>query len=54
MDAGFDVLALKQHLLKIHAVPRFRQKLLLHGVSLQEDVLLDSPMDLQPPGRFRV
>ncbi|CAE7473789.1 ANK1 [Symbiodinium natans] len=42
-----NVLSLKQHLQGICGLPRFRQRLLGDGISLADDVELESPMDLQ-------
>ena len=46
-----DVRALKQRLHRQHGLPpRFRQRLLQEGSTLDDDVKLDSVMDLQVPG----
>ncbi|CAE6924894.1 Kidins220 [Symbiodinium sp. KB8] len=42
-----DVRGLKQHLTQLHGLPpRFRQRVFFHGENLEDDVKLDSPMDL--------
>ena len=42
-----DVRGLKQKLNELHGLPpRFRQRVLLHGESLEDTVKLDCPMDL--------
>ncbi|OLP75178.1 Kinase D-interacting substrate of 220 kDa [Symbiodinium microadriaticum] len=42
-----DVKALKQRLTQMHGMPpRFRQRVLLHGENLEDDVALDGPMSL--------
>ena len=47
VDAPRSVRELKQRLHQLHGQPpRFRQRLLLQGASLSDDVKLDSPMDL--------
>ena len=43
-----DVRSLKQQLSQLHGVPpRFRQRLLLYGKSLDDSFPLDSPLDLE-------
>ncbi|CAE7632510.1 ANK3 [Symbiodinium sp. CCMP2456] len=43
-----DVRGLKQKLIELHGMPpRFRQRILLNGESLEDTVKLDRPMDLE-------
>ena len=47
VDEIQDVKGLKQRLTQLHGLPpRFRQRVLFHGESLNDTVTLDSPMDL--------
>ena len=47
-DVVFDVRALKQYLNQRHSVlPRFRQKLLLHGHCLEDSATLHPAMELE-------
>ena len=47
MEELSDVQSLKEHLQTICGLPpRFRQKLLHHGEALEDDVALDSPIDV--------
>ncbi|CAE7296544.1 Ankrd17 [Symbiodinium sp. CCMP2592] len=42
-----DVRSLKRHLQQFHGLPRFRQRLLCNGSSLDDDARLVAPVDLQ-------